>query len=151
MIKVVDMDILKSPQHHIIIQQVNCKGVMGKGLADQIATKHPFVKKQYLNFCNGKRPDELLGNCLLCSSNGSLRRVICNFSQLDYGYGQTFTDYDAVRECFKTIAEYCNPKVDILAIPYRYGCGLGGGNWSKIGTIIERELDGFDFIFYRYG
>lgn len=144
-----DMDILKSPQHHIIIQQVNCQGVMGKGLAKQIAETYPFVKKQYVDFCQGKLPEDLFGNCLLCSSSGSLRKVVCNFSRLGYGYGKVHTEYEAVRECFKTIAEYFNPEVDKFAIPYKYGCGLGNGDWAKVSKIIEQELKGFEFVFYK--
>lgn len=149
MIKIMDLDILKSPHQYIIIQQVNCQGVMGKGVAKQIANRYPFVKKQYTEFCNGKSPEDLLGNCLLCTSNGYIRKVVCNFSQLNYGYTDVYTDYDAVRKCFKTIADYFNPEVDTFAIPYKYGCGYGNGDWSKVSSIIAEELKDYEFIFYR--
>ena len=35
----------------IIVQQVNCRGVMGAGLAKQIATRYPDVLAMYKKYC----------------------------------------------------------------------------------------------------
>ena len=39
-----------------ICHQVNCKGVMGAGLAKQIADKYPLVKERYLEMCKNYTP-----------------------------------------------------------------------------------------------
>ncbi|WP_370956757.1 hypothetical protein AB3239_10910 [Bacillus subtilis] len=46
MIKIVKGNILDASED-IIVQQVNCKGVMGAGLAKAILNKYPNVKKEY--------------------------------------------------------------------------------------------------------
>ena len=42
-----------------ICQQVNCKGVMGAGLAMQICIQWPVVYRRYLEFCYGNDGNKL--------------------------------------------------------------------------------------------
>ena len=50
---------------NIICQQVNCKGVMGAGLALQIRRKWTIVYKDYKQYCNSaNKYNNLLGNVL---------------------------------------------------------------------------------------
>jgi O-acetyl-ADP-ribose deacetylase (regulator of RNase III) len=44
-------------EENVIVQQVNCMGVMGAGLAKQIREKYPKVYSEYLNYCNKHAED----------------------------------------------------------------------------------------------
>lgn len=146
----------------IIAHQVNCKGVMGGGLAKQIKDTYPNVFKEYKNFiqdyqeCNyGESP---LGT--VCTYRIGFDRYIWNvFGQENYGTDKCYTDYDAVKKAFtKAIGmwrceEHCNWENQIpIAIPCYFGCGLGGGDWSVMKGVleeIERE-ENVIFIAYKY-
>jgi len=61
--------------------------------------------------------------------------------------GERYTDYDAVRSCFRDIREeieYWNkiykdvPKV--INFPL-IGCDRGGGDWDIVARIIDEEID----------
>ncbi|WP_345806250.1 Appr-1-p processing protein [Bacillus subtilis] len=65
MIKIVKGNILDASED-IIVQQVNCKGLMGAGLAKAFLNKYPNVKKEYQSFRNfnlnkGLTDKDLLG------------------------------------------------------------------------------------------
>ncbi|WP_406590240.1 hypothetical protein [Bacillus atrophaeus] len=49
MIKIVKGNIIDATED-IIVQQVNCKGVMGAGLAKSILKKYPNLKSEYQSF-----------------------------------------------------------------------------------------------------
>ena len=44
----------------IIVQQVNCQGVMGGGLAKQILMKYPEVPKEYKKYWTKKKKKKVL-------------------------------------------------------------------------------------------
>ena len=64
-IPVIQGDILRSDAD-IIVQQVNCQGVMGAGLAKQIASQYPEVLSPYKKMCNTRDTQDLLGKVLIC-------------------------------------------------------------------------------------
>lgn len=141
---IVSGDIVNAKEQ-IIIHQVNCQNKMGSGVAKALYEKYPEVKTQYHSFCDdwekqGGAKETLLGQvCVVDTRDG--KTVINCYSQLDYGYdGKQYTDYDAIRECFSRIVSLLriNDLTDVnIAIPYMYGCGLGGGDWEKVSRIIE--------------
>lgn len=61
MFQIVVGDILDSKEDYIC-HQVNCKNVMGSGVARAIYTKYPEVKCEYHKFCNLiNNPNDLIG------------------------------------------------------------------------------------------
>jgi hypothetical protein len=60
------------------------------------------------------------------------------YSQDGFGRDKQFTDYNALRECFQKVRHYAGGRT--VYIPYRIGCGLGGGNWEEVSAIIEQEI-----------
>ena len=114
----------------IFCQQVNCKGVMGAGLAKQIKTKYPEVFNQYKMYCNVAE----LGKCVYAPTND--KRICINmFAQDGYGRNKRYTDYNAFKECLDHIAFFMNfhPKQKpSIAFSYGIGCGLAGGDWYII-------------------
>lgn len=61
-VKFIDGDILSKRSEDeltYICQQVNCRGVMGAGLALQIRNKWPVVYRRYLGLCYGSDGNKL--------------------------------------------------------------------------------------------
>lgn len=124
----------------VVCHQVNCKGVMGAGLAKQVKQKFPIVFQHYADKCrlieygNGG-----LGDVQFCSVIAEEGYILANvFGQDGYGRGKCNTDYDALHKAFTTIAmSFPN---STIRIPYLMGCGLGGGNWDIVTNIIEETL-----------
>lgn len=95
-IKFIDGNIfsrLSASKPTYICQQVNCKGVMGAGLAMQICIQWPVVYQRYLEFCYGNNGNKL----------GTYQEVLVEpklyvvnlFGQNGYGRGERQTNYAA--------------------------------------------------------
>ena len=124
----------------LVCHQVNCQGVMGAGLAKQIKTAHPGVFALYKEKCKLIQTGiGGLGDVQFCSVLADSGYLIANiFGQDGYGRDKQYTDYAALEEAFRKIAE-AFPTYTIR-IPYMMGCGLGGGKWEVVAKIIERTL-----------
>lgn len=143
-----------------ICHQVNCQGRMGSGIAKAIREKWPIVYEKYSewHFMNDFQAfnDELtegasaymLGRNLAVPVNEK-QTVINMAAQATYGYdGKRYTSYDAFWLCLGCIKETI-PKGSSIGFPDHIGCGLGGGNWEVIKTMICEAL-GKDFDVYIY-
>ena len=139
----------------IICHQVNCQGVMGAGVAKQIADKWPYVKKEYVKFCNSKKlKQNLLGEVQLVAANGGLQKkgdqLILNiFGQFYYGHDGVYTDYSALTHAFREMNRLYKGRT--LAFPYGFGCGLAGGDWQDVEPMIVRLLPDCDVKIYLKG
>lgn len=138
-IDIVNGDIVNAKED-IIIHQVNCKNAMGSGVARALFEKWYAVKSEYHNYCElcfsaGITSKDLLGHILPVKVSDKI--IINCFSQENFGGdGKQYTDYNAIEKCFSKINElYPN---NTIAIPYLYGCGLGGGNWDIVQSIIQK-------------
>jgi O-acetyl-ADP-ribose deacetylase (regulator of RNase III) len=150
-------DILTSTAD-VICHQVNCKGVMGAGLAKQIRDKYPDVYKHYKWHCKtfeqGVFESSLLGNIILDFGkeidNG--KQIIASlFAQDSYGREKKrYTDYEALRKSLKALAAFLGSHASTVAIPYQMGCGLGGGDWEVVFSIIEEELSIHTVEIWKY-
>lgn len=139
----------------IIAHQVNCKGVMGAGVAWCVKNRFPAAYRKYKALCEEYegRDEELLGECqiVLCKKTDGTPAVIANlFAQHRYGWKGIHTDERAFAEALSELARKARRlKKKTIAMPYKIGCGLGGGNWDRIYKIIEKALDGFDVRLYK--
>ncbi|WP_144500128.1 macro domain-containing protein [Bacillus pumilus] len=148
MIKTVDGNILEASED-IICHQVNCKGVMGTGLAKQIKSKYPNVYKEYKQLCT-EQVDDLLSSVQLISTND--RKTIANlFAQTGYGRKRMQTDYDALRSCLQSLKDtVTHSNQTSIAIPYGIGCGLAGGDWTIVEEMIEDVLGDCEVTVYQF-
>lgn len=155
MVATISRDIL-TVEKGIIAHQVNCKGVMGAGLAKKIAAKWPKVKEEYLKdykLCANGGP--MLGDWLRTEvANGLF--VASIYGQENYGRkpGCCYTSYRALAISLSAIQyanqhyEFCPTPLPIY-IPHGFGCGLAGGDWHVVSALIEQELP--DAIICRWG
>lgn len=129
----------------LVCHQVNCKGVMGAGLAKQIRERHPSVYRAYKEKCeliqNGVM--EGLGNVQYCSVIPDAGYIVVNvFGQDSYGRNRQYTDYDALRKALEKVSESVRDvfRGYVVRIPFLMGCGMAGGDWNEVSKIIEETL-----------
>ena len=130
-------DILKITEG-IIVQQVNCQGVMGCGIALAIRRKWPKVYTAYREKVSSTRIlSGLLNDVQLVNIEKDLY-VANMFSQFGYGRNKRYTDYEAFITCLVKLlmlrSENC-PELNIY-FPYKIGCNNAGGNWNTIKELI---------------
>lgn len=139
MIKYVHGDLLTT-NAPLILHQVNLNRVIGGGLAYKIARKYPSVEREYSRFHGllgdvlySQTDDFIVGNC---------------YSQTD----DFTTNYDALFICLLDVRKYMlNNKIDTVAIPYKYGCGIAYGDWAKVKKLFKRVLGTFTVLIYKFG
>lgn len=137
-------DILKSTEN-IICHQVNEDGVMGGGLALQIATQYPHVEKEYKKFCNQFK-DILYGQYQICKIED--RKYIANcFTQRNF-----ITNLEDIEKVFKGLLESCKLNNFSICIPYKYGCGIANGNWEEVSKLFDSLSSEYniDINVYKY-
>ena len=124
---------------NIIAHQVNCQGVMGGGLALQIKSKWPDVNRAYVELVDNR--DELMGICQIVRV-GHKFGVANLFGQYDMGGGRQ-TDYEAL---YTALGSLRNQMVVIdlksVAFPVKLGCGLAGGDWRIVSSLIQVAFEG---------
>lgn len=151
MIKVVSGSLFDGlPPYSVIMHQTNCLGIAGAGVALQMKERFPDWYDEYSRFCtffaeNDKQPDrsyELMGSFHKYAANEKM--VICSaFAQHGISKVKQQTDYGAWEKILRRIETQIhrtNSKknaVWTLHIPYGIGCGLGGGDWSKMMALFE--------------
>lgn len=135
-----DGDLLKT-NCDVICHQVNCQGVMGAGIALQIKKLYPNVYEEYREYCDKYRQFDILGTCLLVRTIDG-KNVANLFAQYDYGRNGCHTNYTALKMAFNQLKKY---SIDFgyrkIGIPFGIGCGLAGGDWNKVCSIIEEVFE----------
>lgn len=137
-LKVIEQDLTKITEG-LLIHQVNCRGIMGGGVAAALRYTYPAVYDQY------RKQIWNLGDVQFVQVSPQL--WVCNLAgQYDLAApGQQATNYDAVttglikvREWLQERAAEGNPLQPYA--PYEIGCGLGGGVWAEVAKILIEEL-----------
>ena len=147
-------DLLRS-DCNIICHQVNCQGVMGGGIARQIKEEYPTTFLKYYTECKKAKEEDysLLGTVLPTyeKDENEYLKIICNcFSQDKYGRTSCYTDYGAVVDCFYKVKKFATTNNSMfingakIGIPYKYGCGLAGGDWNKVKKIIGEVFSDYE-------
>lgn len=149
---------------NIICHQVNCQGVMGHGIAKQVKEKYKGVFNEYKRYCDAHADNReaMLGEALIVDIDYGAavldwlvdkeRKYIANiFGQLTYGTGLR-TDYKALVLGLEVVANFAKEHNLSVAIPYKIGCGLAGGDWNKVSMFIEGVFagTGLEVLMYRY-
>lgn len=129
----------------IIAHQVNCRGVMGAGVAKAIKGRYYGAYSIYRKRCMEK------GAALMGTTQFVLapdRTVIANcFAQNEIGVGRRQTDYDAFRSCMVQLRNFAEKKgIQRIAMPHKIGCGLAGGDWAIVHGIITEEFESFSGV-----
>lgn len=140
-------DVLKSGAD-IICHQVNCKGVMGTGLALQVKKQNPKLFQEYRLVCTRHGSDNL-GVAYVLPIDRELyepvakQHFIANcFGQDGYGRDKRYTDYDALRRALDMVCKWATAyEKHSIAIPHGIGCGAAGGDWDIVRTMIQEVFE----------
>jgi|SRR5579875_999647 len=134
------------PNKCIIVQQVNCQGIIDSGLAKAIYKRYPQVYEHH-------RVEYELGLLELGYASYievATDKYIANICGQPYGIeNKGYTDYNALFSGLmdvKTMAKYLNTDV---VIPYHLGCSLNRGSWDIVLSMIEEIFKG-DIVAYIY-
>ena len=129
---------------NIICHQTNCLGIMGGGIALQVKNLYPEVYKEYSELCNEYKEQNnitsLLGYTQFVETNDGKYIANC-FGQFQVGFGTRQTEYMALQSCLEQVYKKASQEGLSVAIPYKIGCGLAGGNWSVVEDMIKKIFD----------
>jgi O-acetyl-ADP-ribose deacetylase (regulator of RNase III) len=120
-----------------LVNTVNTKGVMGKGIALQFKRAFPENFKAYKAACDAGRVR--LGEMFVFDSGRMERpRYIINFPTKDHWRSRSrLADIDSgLQDLARVLAEL---EIESVALP-PLGCGLGGLRWADVRPRIERAL-----------
>lgn len=142
----VDGNILEQNEHNIICQQCNCVTLTSKGLAEQIAKKYPWADIYARRKYNGKNKHSFPGTIELNNDSGTV--IVHMFGQVFPGrYGSNrFYEHITLKDGPQERINYfkqCLQHLDNLnlsvpvAMPYKIGCGLAGGNWEIYEKLLQ--------------
>lgn len=162
-------DLLKS-NATFICHQTNCLGIMGGGIALQVKNKYPEVFKTYKDICSSLGWQFCLGKCQIVNkatgesvifrNNSDSRseffskdaKYLCNcFGQNGIGYNARQTDYNALKHSFQYLFNLVKNYYDeiSIAIPYKMGCGLAGGDWDVVRPTIIEALESMAEVYNK--
>lgn len=135
----------------VICHQVNCMGKMGAGLASQIKSEYPEVYERYKSLCysyDDRDRFNLLGQIQVVPVDQN-KWVVNLFGQYDTG-GERATDYCALATSLGNLQEWVSKTGEVIwhkktspipvYLPFKIGCGLGGGDWGIVKSIIYNKL-----------
>lgn len=140
-------DILDATEN-IICHQVNVDGIMGGGLAKQIASSYPNVEKEYKKVCNSLNYDYERLRGLSKNVKINDKRFIANCFTQKPNFD---TDYKAVGKCFNVLLAMCKSFNKTICVPFKYGCGIANGEWKTVESILNKLSDEYkvDIAVYR--
>ena len=132
-------DIFKS-KCEALVNPVNIKGIMGKGLALAFKTKYPAHFENYKRACqNG----EMTTDKVLAYQEKNGPMVICLATKADW------RDSSKIEYVSAGLDDLVNQikalGIRSVAIP-KLGCGLGGLDWAKVRPLIVEKLSSLDGI-----
>lgn len=130
---------------NIIIQSVNHKKVMGSGLAKQIRKKYPEILDGYISMCETHAFKSLMRQGLVHwyygeKEDGKVQYIASIFGQESYGTDRRHTNYFSLLNGMRTVFDYAETQMHSVAIPHGIGCGLGGGDWEIVLTLMKDVL-----------
>lgn len=115
----------------VLGHQVNCRKVMGAGVALAIRHKFPGVYE-----CYRQKEEWKLGDCQIVQAGDKL--YVANLAgQYNFGTDCQQTVYSALKNAIKEAYNFARSKNLDLYLPYKIGCGLAGGDWKIVVDIID--------------
>ena len=132
----------------VLIHQANCFNTFGSGIAKEIRERIPEAYQADLKTERGSVLK--LGDYTMYEApNGQM--VINLYGQYDYGRtGRRYTEYGSLHLGLDLLSgnlSYSKPYV--IGLP-KLGCGLGGGDWAIVESLVDLHLSGWwDVVVYE--
>ena len=121
-----------------LMEQKNCFHIHG-GLSGEMARRYPAAAEADLATAKGDK--NKLGTYEIVDCEDI--KVINAYGQ--YSIGGNATDFDAWEDILDSLKEELNAKINhaslhsgaTVKVPYKIGCGLGGGVWEEMEEILD--------------
>jgi len=141
-----------APDVDAMVNSVNCKGVMGRGLALQFKNRFPENFQEYQERCRDGNMKP--GDLFVHENKGEGPSYIINFATRDHWKDNSRLEY--VERGLTTLAKLIRylktddawREINSIAIP-ALGCGLGKLKWPTVRKLIElhlKDVEGVDVI-----
>ena len=124
-------------QAEVLVNTVNCVGVMGKGIALQFDRSFPENSRVYKGACKAKtlHPGEVLVWTRQLQLEAPLPLAIANFATKNHWRGKSKIEW--IEQGLAALVELTRRnRWKSLAIP-PLGCGAGGLEWNRVRPLIE--------------
>ena len=135
MIKITNGDIIqkfKTGEYSGLIQGCNCFNTQNSGIAGQLRSEFPEAYQADLKTVRGDRSK--LGT--FSSATTEFGFIYNCYTQFRYGNdGNRYLDYEALYMSLELVRNRHRFEREGLLIP-KIGCGLAGGNWNIVRTMI---------------
>ncbi len=120
----------------LIVHQVNNRGVMRSGIAKDIREAYPKAYELYM-----KRHLRNLLDMGTVFGHWEIQNkfFVANLIGQD-GYGRDgkqYTSYEALQKGFIELDKFAHNNNLQVYIPFKMGCGLGGGDWTIVSHLID--------------
>ena len=123
-----------------LVNPVNIKGIMGKGLALAFKTKYPAHFENYKRACQS---GEMTTKKVLAYQEINGPMIICLATKADW---RDSSKLEYVSAGLDDLANQIKALgIRSVAIP-KLGCGLGGLDWNKVRPLIVEKLSALDGI-----
>lgn len=153
-IEIIEGDLLEGfdkGEVNVIGHVVNCRGVMGSGIAKSIKERYPQVYEFYTETLQDFDAFEQdpLGHVEIVFVDETATNAVVNFyAQRDYGSDKRHLNYGALSNGLAWISGKLDKDL-ILGFPYKIGCDRAGGDWSIVLEMIEFYFKDFEVKIYR--
>lgn len=138
-----------------IAHQCNALGVMGAGLAKQVKTRYPEAYNLYHARTSSGLAE--LGDSVMVKVDDKTNGImyIANLiGQYGYGTDRVQTDYSMLEIAINDMCwwlinsdskAYKEGRM-VIRFPYLMGCGLAGGDWDKVFSLIETHFRAYNIF-----
>lgn len=124
----------------ILVNPVNCVGVMGAGLALQFKQKYPAMFAAYRTMCARRQLQP--GGLQLVKVSDENPKWIVNLATKDDWRKPSQLSW--VEEGLQSLRQFLrDTKAESAAVP-ALGCGYGSLSWSAVQSLIEQKLGGLE-------
>lgn len=144
MVKYVKGDLFET-HCDIIAHGVNCRGIMGSGVARTIKEKYYKAYNAYRD--KYEEDGWWLGEIQPVSQNDGKYVVNCSTQNYYMPRDIVHADYDAIEKCMFKLKMFAKEKNLSIAIP-KIGAGLAGGDWNIIEDILNEVFNDYDITVY---
>lgn len=148
MLEIIQGDLLDFPKDiNVLAHSCNTRNVMGGGIARQIKERYPEAfdadSKAYFN------SENKLGEFSFCKlRQDNNKRIINLYTQEDFGQGRQ-VDYESFFRSITYLKEaiVCSKDAEkyVLGFPFGISCGLAGGSWNIIFSMLNEVFSGAVF------
>jgi len=137
-ISIVEGDMFENPSE-VLVNAVNCDGIMGAGLALQFKKRFPENYRQYREHCKKGflRPGRVFMSNVKQKTNP---QYIIDFPTVDKLYKKSTVTLEHIKDSLQELVELVVMlEIKSISIP-ALGCGIAGFKWDDILPLIVKAF-----------